>query len=184
MVSKELVLARQTARRSKPAPALSMEQRIASALLARDYGSTPAPDGVPADVWARDCAELRRFDGESAQHYLVCHDQFVKLYRGAYGRAYPRTVHNDWRVMRDLVREHGPEYAFVVIDRAFDEPALVEAGIESVEIVSLWAHVVLRRGHGPFCGGRQRPRGRLKRDELSWLRVVVSEHAGIAGGVA
>lgn len=160
---------------------LSIEERAASAVKARAYGANPAPEGVSPSFWERECAETFRFDVEHAESFVELHDHFCALYRGAYGRAYPRTVHHEWRVLRELVRELGHEYAYVVIDRCFDEDELVEAGIDSTRIVANWAHVALR----PSKGGRsKRPRSRLTCEERDLLRSVVEGHAVVEAGGA
>lgn len=147
---------------------LTLEARAASALAARAYGSYPAPEGVPADIWARECAATEVFDREHATDFVAIHDAFAHAYRDAYLRPYTRTLHSDWSVLRLLVREHNPAFALVLVDRAFSEPLLVGAGIETPVIVLNWAGTL---------GATTRRRSRLSRPQASLCRRVIAENA-------
>lgn len=147
---------------------LSPQERAASALAAREFGSNPAPRGSVHEAWD---AERREFDAAHALDFVSVYDAFAHAYQDAYGRRYERTLHADWKSLRDFVREFGWHTALEVIDRAFSEPLLVGAGIRSVGVVhNLAATLVAPRPLGV--------RSRLDAAQRRLCEAVIAERAG------
>lgn len=149
---------------------LTVPERALSALMARDYEEAPAPAGVSADLWAHDCAELREFDARFAVLYVRMHERFAELYQRAYGRRYERTIHADWLDLRAMVRDESKQQAPLLIGRAFAEPLLVGAGIDSIGFVRRWAHQLNRE---PVGGSR------IERAYRVTLEAAILEHDGL-----
>lgn len=150
---------------------LSLEERAQSALAAREYGGSPAADGVLAELRAERSAATRAFDAAHATDFVACHDAFAHGFRTAYGKPYTRTLHADWTALRLLVGEHGGAFALILIDRAFSEPLLVRAGIDSPVVVLNWAGTL---------GAPRAPgvRSYLSAAQRRLCEAVIAERAG------
>ncbi len=144
--------------RSKPVVVgeLSIAERADSAIAARGYGSKPAS----------------AFDRGHRAAFVAVHARFRRRYRRAYGRVYPRSIHTDWRALRELIREVGAEWAEVVVERVFDEPLMVGAGVESMQLVVAWWPAMVRHR-------RKASDSRLSREEQALMRTVIREHAAM-----
>jgi len=152
---------------------LTVQERAASALAARQYVGSPAPRGVSEDQWGLDCAERDAFDAEHARLFVRLHDRFATLYARAYGRRYERTLQADWIDLRNLVLRNSAFNAPLLPARAFAEPLLVAAGIDCIGFVGCWAHQLQRE---PVNGTR------IQRAYRATLEAAVREHDVLVRG--